>query len=284
MLGQTGESLSVVGFGGVLVWDEEPTTAGRLVAQAVDRGINYFDVAPTYGNAQERLGPALKPFRQDVFLACKTIKRSRRTAWDELHESLRLLGTDHFDLYQLHAINSADDVAQALGPDGALEALLTAREQGLTRFLGFSSHSEEAAQALMDQFAFDTVLYPFNWVCWHQGGLGPQVLTKAGAKQMGILCLKALARRKLAEGEVRTWPKCWYDPVGTREEANRAARFSLSLPITAMVCPGHPEHLWWMCEAAENFQPLSPQEDAALARDSAGLEPVFRNASQAQPA
>ena len=200
LLGNTGEALSVIGFGGIVVKDEEHFAAGRLVAQAVDLGINYFDVAPTYGNAEERLGPALQPFRGSVFLACKTTKRTKADAAAELRQSLRHLRTGHIDLYQLHAMTTLQEVDQVLGPGGAIEAFLEAREQGLIRFIGFSAHSEEAALALLDRFAFASVLFPFNWVCWHQGRFGPRVLQKARELGVGVLGLKALAKRKSEGG------------------------------------------------------------------------------------
>jgi aryl-alcohol dehydrogenase-like predicted oxidoreductase len=274
-LGKTGESLSMIGFGGILVMDEEPSSASRLVAQAVDRGINYFDVAPTYGNAEERLGPALEPYRKSVFLACKSEKRTAEEAIEALHQSLEHLRTDHFDLYQLHAVTTMEEVEQILGPDGALKAFLKAREQGLVRYLGFSAHSEEAALALMDRFDFDTILFPFNWTCWHKGKFGPPVLERAREKGMGILALKALAKRKWKEGEERVWAKCWYCPVDTFEEASLAVRFTLSKPITAAVSPGHEQFLWWACDTADQFVPLSKEEDALLAQRSKDLDPIF---------
>ncbi|MGQ9626905.1 MAG: aldo/keto reductase [Anaerolineae bacterium] len=274
-LGKTGQALSVIGFGGIVVMDETPSTAKRLVAQAVDRGINYFDVAPSYGNAEERLGPALKPYRKSAFLACKTMERSKEGASAEMRQSLKRLHTDYFDLYQLHALITLEEVDQALGPGGAMEALLEAREKGMVRFIGFSAHSEEAALALLDRFEFDSVLFPFNWVCWHQGNFGPRVLEKAQEKGVGILGLKALAKRKWKEGEERKWPKCWYAPVDNPEEASLALRFVLSKPLTAAVSPGHAELLWWACEAAEHFEPLSEDEATQLARLSEGLDPIF---------
>lgn len=278
LLGRTGEALSVVGFGGIVVMNEEPAAAVRLVAQAVDRGINYFDVAPTYGNAEERLGPALEPYRQSVFLACKTTQRTRDEAEKELHRSLKLLRTDHFDLYQHHGVRTLEEVEQILGPGGAMEAFLAARDKGLIRFIGFSAHTEEAALALMERFPFDSILFPFNWVCWHQGRFGPRVLQKAQELGIGVLALKALAKRKLKEGEPRRWPKCWYAPVDTPEEAALALRFTLSRPITAATSPSHAELLWWACDAADRFRPLSPEEEAHVAELSKGLEPIFPSA------
>ncbi len=275
LLGKTGEALSVVGFGGIVVRDEAPKAASRLVAQAVDRGLNYFDVAPAYGNAEERLGPALEPYRSSVFLACKTTNRTAEGASADLHRSLKLLRTDYFDLYQLHEASTLEDVDRIMGPGGAMEVLVQARQQGLARYLGFSAHSEEAALALLDLFAFDSILFPFNWVCWHQGNFGPRVLEKAQEKGVGVLALKALAKRQLKEGGENKWPKCWYAPVDTPEEAALALRFTLSRPITAAVSPSHAELLWWACDAADQFKPLSEEEEAQIAKLSEGLEPIF---------
>jgi aryl-alcohol dehydrogenase-like predicted oxidoreductase len=275
-LGNTGEMLSVVGFGGIVVMNEEPALANRLVAKAVEeRGINYFDVSPSYGNAEERLGPALEPYRKSVFLACKTKKRNAKEATVALHQSLKQMRTDHFDLYQLHEVRTPEEVEEVLGPGGAMEAFVKAREQGLTRYLGFSAHSEEAALALLDRFEFDTILFPINYVVWHQSNFGPQVVRKAQQKGLGILALKSLARQLWGEGETHTWPKCWYAPAKSYEEAELALRFTLSQPVTAAVSPSHAELLWWMCDAAERFRPLSKEEHARLASMSQGLAPVF---------
>jgi aryl-alcohol dehydrogenase-like predicted oxidoreductase len=275
-LGKTGEELTIVGFGGIAVRDETTENSSRLVGQAVnERGINYFDVAPSYGNAEECLGPALEPYRENVFLACKTGQRDAQGAEQELHESLKKLRTDRFDLYQLHAVRTLQEVEQIMGAGGALETFVKAREKGLVRFIGFSAHSEEAALALMERFEFDTVLFPFNWVCWNEGNFGPPVLAKAHEQGMGILALKTMAKRRWKEGEARRWSKTWYSPVDTYQEAQMAVRFTFSRPITAGPSPGHAELLWWMCDAAEQFTPLSPEEESELAQRASGLEPIF---------
>ena len=275
-LGRTKDYLSIVGFGGIVVMNEEPEMASCFVATAVqERGINYFDVAPSYGNAEERLGPALEPYRDSVFLACKTGKRDAKGAEEELHQSLKVLRTDHFDLYQFHGVRKMEEVDKIMGSGGALETFLKAREQGLIRHIGFSAHSEEAALAMMDRFDFDTILFPFNWVCWHQGNFGARVLKKANEKGLGILALKSLAKRKWKKGEERKWNKTWYSPVDTFEEASLALRFTLSNSITAAVCPSHAELLWWACDAADRFTPLSGKEAAEIAEKAAGLDPIF---------
>src|SRR5579862_3358932 len=153
--GNTGVELSIVGLGGVVVMGVEQSEADRRTREAYDRGVNYYDVAPSYGDAEERLGPALVGLRDDVFLACKTGKRTRDEAAEELRTSLRHLKTDRFDLYQLHGVSTVQEAETCLAPGGALEAVLAARDSGLVRYVGFSAHSAEAALLLMDQFAFD---------------------------------------------------------------------------------------------------------------------------------
>jgi len=259
-----------------VVKDEPQESANELVAQAIERDINYFDVAPAYGNAEERLGPALEPYRDQVFLACKTERRDRTGAETELRRSLERLRTDHLDLYQFHAVTKMADVDRILGEGGAMEAFLAAREEGLVRFIGFSAHSEQAALALLDRFAFDTVLYPINWGCWYGGNFGPAVVAKAEAQGIGILGLKALALQQRQPGKAVEWPKCWYEPAPDPEQAALGLRFTLSRPVTAAVSPSHAELLWWACDAAEELTPLSEEEEAQLATRSADLQPLFR--------
>ncbi len=270
ILGRTGRQLSVIGFGGLVVRDVSPADAALLVARAIDRGVNYFDVAPSYGNAEERLGPALEPHRDQVFLACKTGQRLAKDAKAELERSLQRLKTDHFDLYQIHGICSLAEAEQVLAPGGALEALVAARERGVIRHIGFSAHSEEGALRLLDAFPFDSMLLPVNLFCWRDGEFGSRACAKALEKGTGILALKALARRPWREGETKKWPKCWYAPLDTAAEVRAALAFTLSQPVTAAVSPSHAELLWLACDAAD-----------ALAGDSAGTPP--ETALQGEP-
>jgi len=275
-LGKTGIVASVIGFGGIIVKDETPEDAASFVAEAVHKwDINYFDVAPTYGNAEERLGPALAPYRKDVFLACKTTRRTAEDAEAELNASLKKLQTDHLDVYQLHSVTTKEDVETILGPGGALETFVRAREQGKVRFLGFSAHSEYAALALMEAFDFDTILFPINWASWLGSGFGPDVVAEAKARSMGILALKTLAKRAWDDGEVHNWSKTWYKPVESYEEAKLAMRFTLSQGVNVSVTPGHIELLRWACEAANEFQTLTAEEEDTLRAWSVGLRTIF---------
>jgi aryl-alcohol dehydrogenase-like predicted oxidoreductase len=276
-LGRTGEKLSIIAFGGMVVKDATTEQAAMRVREAIEAGVNYFDVAPAYGNAEEMLGPALEPYRKNVFLACKTGERTREGSSAELERSLKRLRTDHFDLYQHHAVAQLKDVQTILGPGGAMETFLAARKAGKVRFLGFSAHSVEAALALMQAFDFDTVLYPINYATWYSGNFGPQVLAKAQEKKMGILALKAMAMRPWPEGADRSkHPKCWYEPFTTPEEAMMGLRFTLSHPITAAVPPGD-ENIYKMALGlAAQFTPLKKEEVEAIKRKALETPPLFK--------
>lgn len=275
-LGQTGEKLSIVGFGGIVVMDATSSQASQRVREAIEAGVNYFDVAPTYGNAEEMLGPALEPYRKGVFLACKTEERMKDGASAALERSLKRMRTDHFDLYQHHAVTKLEDVDKILGPKGAMEAFEAARKAGKVRFLGFSAHSVEAALALMDRAKFDTILFPVNFATWYAGNFGPQVLARAQEKKMGILALKALAKGPVKEGAPKKYAKCWYEPLDQPNEAGIALRFTLSHPVTAAVPPGD-ENIYKMALGlAANFKPLSGDEIDTIKQKGASASPIFK--------
>ncbi len=277
--GRTDERLSVIGFGGIVVTNTEPAEASRLVGEAVDKGINYFDVAPSYGNAEACLGPALEPYRKQVFLACKTGKRDRAGAEAELRNSLQLLRTDHFDLYQLHGMTTQEDFDKAMGPGGALEAFIAAREKGLVRHLGFSAHSAEIALKLLDQFPFDSVLFPINWVNYFEANFGPQVVAKAEEKGAGRLALKAMARSRLAQGATRTYAKCWYEPIDDPDLALLSLKFTLSQPITAAIPPGDQNLFRLALSLAEKIAPITDEEVRLLRQKAKESTPLFRLAA-----
>jgi predicted aldo/keto reductase-like oxidoreductase len=275
-LGQTGEKLSILGFGGVVVMDATPEQAQERVKEAIDYGVNYFDVAPTYGDAEIKLGPALEPYRKDVFLACKTQERTKTGALRELEQSLTNLKTDYFDLYQLHAVTTLEDVETIFSDDGAIHAFLEAKRAGKIRFLGFSAHSVEAATALMNKFDFDTILFPVSFNTWFAGNFGPQVLDQAHKKGMGILAIKAMAKGPWPENVTQRIPKCWYEPLSQPDEALTGLRFTLSHPVTAAIPPGN-ENLFSMAlSLAKNITPMDENEIQAIKKYALREEPLFK--------
>jgi aryl-alcohol dehydrogenase-like predicted oxidoreductase len=276
-LGHTGEHLSIIGFGGIVVMNEETGAASNIVAEAVDRGINYFDVAPSYGNAQERLGPALAPYRNRSFLACKTDGLTRDAARADLENSLKLLKTDHFDLYQFHALTKVADLDKALGPGGAVETMEAAKKEGKIRYVGFSVHSAETALAAMDRYNFDTILFPINWVLFTQANFGPQILKRALEKKIGVLALKAMAKSVWPPEHRQNHPvaKCWYQPAAFPDEASLGLRWTLGHPVTSAIPPGDEHYFRLAMDVAQNFKPLEAAEEQALLAGGHDAEPIF---------
>jgi aryl-alcohol dehydrogenase-like predicted oxidoreductase len=276
--GQDGTKLSVIGFGGIVVMDMEPAQASRAVGWAVERGVNYFDVAPSYGNSEQKLGPALAPYRKEVFLACKTTERGRAKSQSEFKQSLKRLRTDHFDIYQLHGLMEVkQDVDAAFSKNGIMSWLIKAKESGQVRNIGFSAHTEKAALAALDRYDFDSVLFPINFACWYRSRFGPAVLEKARAKGASCLALKMLARQKWPEEERKRTPfkKCWYQPISDPHEAELAVKFALSLPITAAVTPGEEVLMRLAVESALKFEAITKAEEAELKALAKTLKPLF---------
>ena len=276
--GNTGINLSVIGFGGIVVTDTMQAQANAIVANAVARGVNYFDVAPSYGNAQEILGPTLVPYRNDIFLACKTGERYRDGAEKEFTASLDILKTDYFDLYQLHAISSVTkDVDAAFSKAGVMPFLMEAKKQGQIRHLGFSAHSHEAALAAMDRYDFDSVLLPVNFASYTKNSFGAQVIETAKAKEMAVLALKSMARQVWSDGDPLKdrFAKCWYEPLALPNEIKLALAFTLSKQVTALLPPGEASLFQTALEIITKFKPVTAKEISYLDNMTTPLNPLF---------
>jgi len=276
VLGKTGKKLSIIGFGGIVVMNSEPKQANKAVADAVEKGINYWDVAPSYGDSELKLGPALKPFRDNCFLACKTVRRDKAGAKEELDNSLKNLETDHLDLYQLHALADVEkDVKAALGRDGAIQTFIEAKKAGVIRHLGFSAHSPQAALAAMKEFDFDTILYPVNFCTHYKSKFDQKVLAKAKKRNMGILALKSMALQKWSDEEKKKqYPKCWYEPIAETQLAEKALAWTLSQGVTAMLPPGE-EALFRMAMALAPGLADAKFQQTEFENLSVQLEPIF---------
>jgi predicted aldo/keto reductase-like oxidoreductase len=278
VLGKTGEKLSVIGFGGIMLNDNPQDFANEMVAKAYDLGVNYYDVAPGYGNAQEKLGPALKSYRGNCFLACKTHERSAEGALKNLEDSLRKLETDHFDLYQLHALSSVEEVNTVFGPGGAMETVVKARKDGKIKHVGFSAHSVEAALLAMKNYDFDSILFPINFACWNAGNFGPQVFEEAEKRGMGILALKSMALTPLEKGEPVFDKNVWYRPIQDEEVMKMALKFTLSKNITAAVPPGKNTLFLKALEFMNDYKPITEEENSKLIALAKNTKPIFMHA------
>jgi len=229
ILGKTELSVSVLAFGGFVVSKMESKEAGELVEYAVENGINYFDVAPSYGNSQYVLGPALASYRKDVFLASKTKKRDAKGSKAELLESLKALKTDYFDVFQFHSVDSMEEAEQIFGKGGAFETVLWALEEGLTKYIGFSAHEDAIALEMLKHTDFDAVMFPVNFAYRKVKGESKKTLEYCVENNIGVVAIKALAERGWLEGEEKTYPRCWYKPIYDNENL---ARIALNYTLT----------------------------------------------------
>jgi predicted aldo/keto reductase-like oxidoreductase len=275
-LGSTGYELSLIGLGGIALDGLEQQAADALVAEAVDRGVTYFDSSPDYGDSESRLGPALAPYRDRVFLACKTERRTAPDARRELEESLRRLHTDHFDLYQVHQLDTPEDMEIIFGPGGAMETYEAAQREGTIRLIGFSTHYEPMAVETLQRYPFASLLFPFTYASWHHG-YGPQAMAVAKDRGAARLSMKSFVRSRwphAVHAKDRYW---WYRPTDDPTQAALALRFALSLDVTACISPGRPDLFRMALDTAEKFEPLTPDEQReveAWGREEEALFPM----------
>ena len=286
VLGRTGLKASIVTFPGLSLIQGDQERGTAAIHDAVRRGVNYFDVAPAYGKNGEceiKMGIGLESIpRSDYLLACKTRKRDKEGAREELERSLERLKTDYFDVYQLHCLRRPDEVEQALGPGGAMETFLEAKREGKVRHLGFSAHTTKAALAAMRQFRFDTVMFPITFVEYFLMGFGKPVLELAAEQEAAVLAMKMLCRGAWPKGMERT-RRWWYRCVEEKEELDLAVRFALSQrPVVTGICPSFFDLLDRSIEAGKSYRPITEDETAQLRSVAKTCESLFLREQQAR--
>ena len=279
-LGRTGPKVSVVAFAGLALthYPQEECTAG--VRKAFDKGLNYFDVAPAYGkdgDCEIKLGVALQGLkRKEYVLACKTKARDAEGCRKEMERSLARLQTDHFDLYQLHHLVKPEDVKQALGPGGAMETILKARQEGKIRGIGFSAHTTKSALAALRGFDFDTVMFPISFAEYYTRGFSKEILALAKEKGTAVLSIKTLHSGAWPEGAERT-RKWWYRPLESQEDINLAYRWTLSLPgVVAGFPPAFLDLQDRAIEAGLAYRPATEADAAKLDAMARGAGSIFK--------
>jgi len=267
-LGRTGQMSTVVAFGSAGIGPVDQDVADRAIQTALDYGVNHIDVAPRYGDAELRLRPWMPRIRDKIFLGCKTAQRTRDGAKAELHRSLERLGTDRFDLYQLHAVCKLRELDECTAKGGALEALIEAREEGLVRWLGITGHTHHAPATHLEalrRFDFDAVMFPLNFVLWsipeyHRDAQA--LLDACRQRDVGVHIIKTLAKDPW--GDRPKTHTTWYEPFSDQRIIDQAVAFNLSQPVTTLCSVGDVTVLPKFLAAAERYRPLDPDAQAAL--------------------
>jgi len=266
-------------FGAAAFWEVTQAEADAAMERVIAAGVNHIDVAPSYGQAEERLGPWLARERDRFFLGCKTMERTKEGAAAELRRSRERLQVDAFDLYQIHAITNMEELDQATGPGGALEAILDAREAGLTRFIGITGHGVEAPAVFLEalrRFDFDSVLFPLNFVLYANPTFrrnAEELLRQCCARDVGVMVIKAVAKRPWGDR-----PKAyntWYEPFDDAAHIQQAVNFALSQDVTGLCTVGDITLLPLFLEACERFTPLSAAQQETLIATADSYTSIF---------
>jgi len=264
ILGKTGMEIGAVVFGGIVVGGESPEDCARYVSYAVDKGVNYFDVAPSYGNAEEMLSPALAPYRKSVYLACKSTVRDFGIK-DELYNSLKVLKTDYFDVYQLHGLSGQDDIDKAFSKNGAMEVLVRAKRDGYIKNIGITAHDEYAAIQALAYYDFATVMFPINWALNMDKKVGDKLINICKYQNKGVLAIKALAHRLWTGGEEnKRFPKSWVKTIYDDDALAKAAiKYTFSKGAHAIAPPGDFEQFSYVVEHIDECAD-NPPSDAEM--------------------
>jgi predicted aldo/keto reductase-like oxidoreductase len=193
VLGKTGLDVSVVGFGGIPIQRVEESEVAPIVNRALDLGINFFDTARSYSDSEAKLGAALRPYRKKVYIASKSMARTKVAMAEDIRGTLETMGLDYLDLYQMHNIKTNEELHTVQGPDGALAALLEAKSAGLVRHIGVTSHIKNFLLQILQTLQtkeVETAQFPFNPV--ELNGV-PELLDLAGKINIGVIAMKPLA-------------------------------------------------------------------------------------------
>lgn len=277
--GRTGHMSTIVIFGAFALAQVEQAEADATMELVMEHGVNHIDVAPSYGEAELRLGPWLEKHRDRFFLGCKTQLRGREEAWQELHSSLARLRVETFDLFQLHAVTTMDELDDCFAPDGSLEAIMQARDEGLTRYVGITSHGWQAPAVQMEalrRFDFDSLLLPVNGQMLTDQDYRhdlQELLELAEEREVGIMAIKAWAQEPW--DAVEQHYHTWYRPIDDPQMVGRCLRFTLSQPITGAISAGDARLLPAILHAAQDYRPMDQEEQAELLRIAEQHRSIF---------
>ena len=287
-LGRTGHASSVLIFGAASLWDVDQATADATVEQALAAGINHFDVAASYGIAEERLGGSPLAGRWgEVFLATKTGDRDAEAAWASINRSLERLKADRVDLIQLHEVSNLAELDKVTATGGALEALVRAREEGLVSWIGVTGHTHAAPgvhREALRRFDFDTVLTPLNRRLWAEPGYADDfraLAAECADRSVGLMTIKMIARGlwDLPEGQ-RPFTT-WYRPFDSQELVTAAITWLLEghPEVTGLATAGDPRLLPLVIRAEQERMPLARAEELLSGLPEGEYESPFAPAS-----
>ena len=278
--GNTGHNSSSVIFGAAALWNESQYDSDKLLEVLISYGINHIDVAPRYGNAELRVGSWMKEHRKHFFLATKTDKRTYKEAKKDFFNSLDRLKTDHVDLIQLHSLTNPDEWRTCFSPEGALEALIEFKQQGLAKFIGVTGHGWTAPAMhrwSLERFNFDSVLMPWSWFASNFRGYDKEfdkTATICETRKIAIQTIKGIARGPWAAG-VTPNRKTWYQPYEDESIVERCVQWVLSRENVFLNSVGDIDLVPLVLQAADNFESRPPDEAMKKIDSTIGSTSIF---------
>jgi aryl-alcohol dehydrogenase-like predicted oxidoreductase len=277
--GATGHDSSRVIFGAAALGAVSHADAERTLEVLLEHGVNHIDVAASYGDAELRIASWLRRHPDTFFLATKTGERTYRGAREEIRRSLNRLGVDRIDSIQLHNLVDVIEWDTALSANGALEAAIEAREEGLVRFIGVTGHGlsvPEMHRRSLERFAFDSVLLPYNYVQMQDPRYAERFEALAAVcaeRNVALQTIKSLAHRRW-DGRAKT-ASTWYEPLREQADIDLAAHWVLGRPEAFLLTTGDVEILPRLLDAAERFERRPGDEEMAALVDRRDATPLF---------
>lgn len=277
--GRTGHLSSRTLFGAAALSSVTQEEADRTMELLIEHGVNHIDTAASYGDAELRLGPWLERERSRFFLATKTGERRYEPALAEIRRSLERLRVEQLDLIQLHNLVDEDEWEVAMGPGGALEAAIAARDEGLVRFIGVTGHGTEVAAMhlrSLERFDFDSVLLPYSYSMMQNPQYAEDfetLMDLCQSQNVAVQTIKAVVHRPYGEHE-RTHAT-WYKPLVDQEAIDREVHWVLGRPGVFLNTVGDITILPMVLDAAERFQKRPTDEEMRSAHEQLGIEPLF---------
>jgi diketogulonate reductase-like aldo/keto reductase len=281
--GRTDHESTRVIFGAYALNKATQAEADGALALLQEYGVNHIDTAPMYGNAEKVIGSWLAKHRNDFFVATKTRRRSRLGALDDLKRSLERLRVDYIDLWQMHGLTNPVGWGKVMGTEGALEAFIEARDQGLVRFLGVTGHGNKVPamhKRSLERFDFDTVLLPYNYLLMQNPRYAAdfnELIGLCRKRNVAVQTIKSIARRPW-ENRRKTYNTYFYEPLETQDAIDKSVHWSLGFPDSFLITAGDMQLLPKMLDAANRFEKRPSDIEMSAIADEFDIQPIFSSA------
>jgi len=281
VFGRTGHASSQIIFGAYALRSATRAEAERTLEILLEHGVNHIDTGRTYGNSEGLIGSWMKKHRDDFFVATKSRSRTYEGAWKDLRRSLDRLRVDHIDLWQFHGLTNQTGWEKAMGPGGALEALIEARQKGLVRYLGVTGHGNRAAAMHLQslaRFDFDSVLLPYNYCQMQIASFAAdfdKLIELCRERNVAVQTMKSIAWRPIGDRPTK-YRTYFYQPLESEEAIDKSLHWAMGLQGSFVVTAGDMQVVPRMLQSAERFEQRPSDAEMQLLVNEHGIQQVFK--------